>query len=210
MIQKFSAVVYTAGRTGSHLIINNLCRHYHVTHQLDSDRSIVDGIVHTHNPMYVPTTDNFVAVISRRRNLFDSILSTELAKITNEFVTYTKKEITPFAIDLAKFKNCYFFQKAFYQAIDRTRYNKVVDVYYEDLISNPNCLLSDFNVKIDLSVTEKSPYNYYNLVINIKKLKEIFQELEQKSITPQEIEEFKKTVAADIEDIRVNYNGNRP
>jgi len=208
-MKKFSAVVYTAGRTGSHLIINNLCRHYHVTRQLDSDRSIVDGIVHTHNPLYIPPTENFIAIISRRHNQFESILSMELTKLTNEFVAYTNKEITPFAINLAKFKNCYLFQKAFYQAIDRTRYTKVVDIDYEDLISNPTCLVSDFNVKIDLSLTKKSPYNYYNLVTNIKELKETFQELEQKSITPEEIENFKKTIESDLMDIRINHKGNR-
>ena len=208
-MKKFSAVVYTAGRSGSHIIVQNLCRHYNVVSHAYADRGVVDGVVHSHNPLYEPPTDDFIAIISHRRNIFESILSTELAKVTNEFTQYTNKEISPYAIDITKFKDCYFYQKAFYQTINRTNYRKTVEVDYEDLISDPNCLLADFGVKIDLSLSYKSPYDYYNLITNINELQEIFQELEQKPITSEEIEQFKKKVEEDLMDIMVNHNGNR-
>jgi hypothetical protein len=103
--------VYTAGRTGSHLIIRNLCKFYRTIQRSDQDTNISNGIVHTHNPLYIPQSDNFIAIISRRRNLFESVLSTELAKTTNEFIQYTNKKIVPFSIDVNKFKDCYFFRR---------------------------------------------------------------------------------------------------
>ena len=209
-MQKFSAVVYTAGRTGSHLIIRNLCDHYHVNQHFDYDTNIVDGIVHTHNPLYTPPSDNFIAIISRRQNLFDAILSMELTKITNEFIDYSDKKITPYAIDLKKFESCYFYQKAFYQIIDTSKFKKVIDIFYEDLISNPDCLLEEFNFKFSISLSKKSPYDYYNLITNIDELKKLYQTLEQTTITDDQLAQFKKTVRQDLDDIRMNYNGNRP
>lgn len=206
---KFSAVVYTAGRTGSHLIVDNLCKHYNVLERSDINTNFTDGIVHTHNPLYNPPAENFIAIISRRRNLFESILSMELTKITNEFTIYTNKEIKPYNIDPVKFKGCYFFQKIFYQIIDRTGFQKVIDVYYEDLISNPNCLLSDFNITLDLS-TGKSPYDYYELITNIDELKELYLDLDSKALTQADLNIFRQTVEADLKDIAVNFNGNRP
>ena len=207
-MNKFSAVVYTAGRTGSHLLIKNLCKHYDVAIRSDRGINFTDGIVHTHNPLYTPPTKNFTAIISRRHNLFESILSMELTKLTNEFVAYTNKKITPYLIDIENFKNCYFFQKAFYRAIDCSAYRKVVDIYYEDLISDLDCLWPEFNIKLDIS-NGKSPYNYYDIITNVDELKEVYQQLEQVDITEEEIIQFKKTVQKDLDDIRINHNGNR-
>ena len=205
----FSAVVYTAGRTGSHLLINNLCKHYGVDKRSDQSINFTDGIVHTHNPLYIPPTKKFIAIINQRHNLFESILSMELTKLTNEFISYSDKKITPYIINVEDFKNCYFFQKSFYCAIDRSAYRKVIDIYYEDLISDPKCLWSEFNIEFDLSVTQKSPYDYYSIITNIDELKEVYQQLEQVTITEEEIMQFKKTVQEDLDDIRMNHNGNR-
>ena len=208
-MKNFSAVVYTAGRTGSHIIIQNLCRHYNIISHAYTDRGFIDGVVHSHNPLYESPTDNFIAIISHRRNLFEAIVSMKLTKKTNEFIQYTNKEISPYAIDITKFKNCYFYQKAFYQSIDRTKYKKIVDIDYEDLISDSNCLLADFGIVIDLSLIDKSPYDYHNLITNIDELQEIFQELEQVPITLEELKQFKKTVEEDLMNILENHNGNR-
>ena len=207
-MQRFSAVVYTAGRTGSHLIVKNLIRQYRVQPRFDSDIGFIDGVVHTHNPLYIPPNNNFIAIISQRQNLFDSIISMEVTKITNEFVAYSNKPITPYAISIEQFKDCYFFQKAFYQAIDRTLYNKVIEINYEDLISNPDAL-SAVNVKIDILLGNKSPYNYYELITNINELKEIYLQLEQIPITTKDVEQLKCTIGADLKDIRTNYNDNK-
>jgi hypothetical protein len=218
-MQNFLAVVYTAGRTGSHLIIRNLFAKYHLKIRSDQESNFTDGIVHTHNPLYRPPSNNFIAIVSQRKNLFESILSTELAKVTNEFTDYTNKTIQPYSIDINKFKNCYFYQKSFYRAINRTGFSKVVDVFYEDLISSSDSL-SEFGITVDLSIG-KSPYNYYDLITNIDELKDlynqlesswgfIYNQLEQKEITDLEIEQFKLIVKKDLDDIRINFNGNRP
>lgn len=201
-------MVYTAGRTGSHLLINNLSKHYNTVLRSDHNINFTDGMVHTHNPMYIPPTENFIAIISCRRNLFESILSAELAKTTNEFTRYTNKKVTPYAIDIVNFKYCYFYQKAFYRAINRSAYKKVVDIFYEDLVSNPECLLSEFGIRLDIS-SGKSPYNYHNIITNINELKEVYYQLEQVAITEEEIMQFKKIVKEDLDDIRINHNGNR-
>jgi hypothetical protein len=132
----------------------------------------------------------------------------ELTKLTGEFVEYRNKQLKPYAINIKDFKNCYFFQKAFYRLIDHSIYKKVIDIYYEDLISDPECLLSEFNIKIDAS-KGKSPYNYYDLVTNIDDLREVFNQLEKTPISEEEIMQFKSTVTEDLEDIRINHGGNR-
>ena len=206
-MDQFSAVVYTAGRTGSHLIIKNLQSRYNAEVRLDHETNVTSGIVHTHNPLYDPPNDNFVAIISRRRNLFDSILSMELTKKTNEFSIYTDKEIQPYSIDINKFEDCYYFQKLFYKAIDRTKFSKVVDIYYEDLISSPDSL-SEFDIITNLT-EGKSPYNHYEIITNINELKGVYHRLEQVEISNEQLEDFKKNVKADLDDIRINHQGNR-
>lgn len=102
-----------------------------------------------------------------------------------------------------------FFQKTFYHVIDRTKFSKIVDVYYEDLIADTNCLLVDFNIKIDSSLSKKSPYNSHDLITNVDELYKIYQQLEQVPITQQKIDIVKSTIESDLLDIRLNHNGNR-
>jgi CTP:phosphocholine cytidylyltransferase-like protein len=198
---EFSAVVYTTGRTGSQLIVNNICQHYGVKSWSYRDTEFTHGVVHSHSPVYVPPSDNFIAILSKRRNLFNSILSTIIAKHTNEFTIYTNKEIISFTVDINEFKNCYFFQKAFYHAVDLSKFNKVVEVYYEDLISDSDCLLTDFSIKLDNSLSSKSPYNYYDIVTNIDELKDVFDLLEKTPLSDSEIDQYKLSVTADLDAI---------
>jgi hypothetical protein len=200
----FRAVVFTPGRTGSKLIVKNLVKHFNSSEL--SDKSVTvesNGIVHTHNPLFVPPGDNWIAIMSRRENLFEVVLSTLIGKRTNEFVTYTNKHIEPFSVDSVEFEQTYMYMKPFYELIDTSKFVRVVDIYYEPLVSDSRYFFAQFDIDADTEYPLiKSPYNYYNLIVNVGELEQQFQELESVPIAPDLIESLKYSIQQDLDNIR--------
>ena len=143
----FSAVIYTPGRTGSKLIERNLIDHFSSLHRSWQNKKLFDsGIVHCHNPLYVPPNKNFICIISTRRNEFDAILSMITTKQTKEFATYTNKTIEPFEVSETEFKSMFYYYTCFYEIINRSFFDSVVEMEYESLISNPKYLFSKLGI----------------------------------------------------------------
>ena len=201
-------MVFTAGRTGSQLICQNLLRYFNAPLHNDFDDNFISGVVHTHNPMYMPPTNDFYCIISRRRNKFNAILSMLIAEKTGEYSEYSNKKINPMSIDTQKFKELWVHYTIIYKIIDDRIYRhynlifRVVDhsvfkepieIYYEDLIEDPTHLFSLFNVnhKIEL-LTPKSPGDYYNLIDNIDELENLYHQLEQTPLTLDRIDRVSK------------------
>lgn len=205
----FSAVIYTAGRTGSQLIFRNLVSRFKTVGRDDFNNDFNYGVVSTHNPLYLPPTDDFICIISKRKNLFNEIISSLTAKRTNEFVQYSNKEINLFSISDIEFKNTFLFHKAYYEIINKNYFKKVLEINYEDLINDPKYLFSLFGLPYLTEYDLKSPYDYYKLVENMNELKNIYDLLEQTPITQREIDVVKSSITLDLHDIRVNHNGNR-
>jgi len=162
-----SVVVITAGRTGSCLIVENLRRHFKDVH-------------HTHDPLYIPADDDSICVISKRKNDFLAMISAQVGVKTNEYLTYTNKDVEPFNIDVKDFTNFYLHYNAIYTQIKTEYYKKIIEIYYEDLLDDPRHLFSLFGIDAltDYKLTSKCPYNYEKLVLNFKELKDLYNSYE--------------------------------
>jgi hypothetical protein len=190
----FSAVVLTPGRTGSQLIYKNLSQHY--------EKSA--SIIHSHDPLIIPKDTKTWAFISHRRDIFSSMTSTLVGKRTNEFTQYQGKYNKRFTVDQIEFTDTYQHHKIFYEVIDKNNFSQCVDVYYEELISDPYYLFSKLDIKkpIDLALQDKSPYNNRELIINIDQCYDWFKQLSSQEITQSEIESYQNSIQQDLEMIK--------
>jgi hypothetical protein len=161
-------VVIAFPRTGSTLVRYNLSNHFGVF------------VEHTHDRLYRPPSDDFTAVVTRRRNVFDGICSQFVMRHTGEMSVYSGREFDRFDIDLQSFRDLVQAQDDFYKEIDLSCYRQVVKVWFEDLISDPWYLFGQFNiVKKTVYGIQKSPNRYQQLVKNIDDVYACYQSLKQ-------------------------------
>ena len=181
-----NVVILTPGRTGSQLIDRNLKKNGWQVH-------------HTHNPLYIPSTPETIGVFSKRYDEFSAIISALVAKRTEEYVKYTNKTIIPFAISFEEFENYYTYQKLFFQVVNKNKYKNIIEIYYEDMISDNFYLFRQFGIDLNMSfLVDKSPYKYAELVTNIKELKIFLDELNSKPLHPMVLADFIKTIGFDL------------
>lgn len=174
----YKAVILTPGRTGSHLILKNLSTYFRENWYYETVTG-GRGIVHTHNPHFVPPVNDFIGIRSRRRDQFSAIMSAILAKRTGEHGYYTGKAVEQFSVAQQEFFNTYHFHKTFFDNIDANRYNKLVDVYYEDMLADRYYLFGQLGMTVScIYPGEKSPYNYNQLITNVDELREYHSQLE--------------------------------
>lgn len=195
-------VVFTTGRTGSTLICKNLSEHFNEPMSMERDRSHT-GIVHSHDPFWPPPSSNYVCVLSKRRDVFAQILSMIIGQRTNEFTDYTKKSIEPFEVDETEFESNYWFIKCFYQTIDVFQFKKTIEIYYEDLVSDPDYLFRKFGISrlTNYGVSKKSPYWSHDMILNMRELGLLFKQLEQQSLTDELLNGFKESIKTDLAQI---------
>lgn len=201
-----SYVIFTTGRTGSQLIGFNIAEYFNIPF----DRSIKIyqnynpssvGVYHSHYPTWVPVNSkDCTAIISRRRNLFDSILSSFVTIKTKEVNMYSNKVVEPFYVDPIDFEYRYIFEQAYYKIIDFKAFGKVIDVYYEDMLADNKHLFSLFGVDraMNMNLTKKSSYRNHELISNIDELKTLFNTLISRPLTDVEIESTRSSVEDDI------------
>jgi hypothetical protein len=198
----FSAVVFTAGRTGSHLIKQNLSKYFNS-----------DQVMQTHNPLLELPTANTIPVISRRRNMFDAIISMIVASRIDKF-HWTQHDATinidPFDIDPVDFEHLFVFQTAFYRAIDERKFTNSVEIFYEDMLDDSSHLFSKFGHTHTIeNLLTKSPYDSNSLIINIDQLQDLYNQLNATGIGNDVYESFITNIKDDLVDIKENHNGNR-
>ena len=192
-MDKFSAVVYTPGRTGSQALVEALSKRFKSPWIYVDKTNNINGLIHTHNPEFVLPNNNFKIIISRRHSVFDAIMSHQVALITRECTRYSNKKIVPQLLDLDAFEYCYFYQKMFYMTIDRRAFTDAIDVYYEDMINDPEYLFKLFGISNGLNSNtqrKKSPYNYYEIFTNIAELTDLFQVLEKVPVSEDRLQKF--------------------
>lgn len=196
----FRAVVFTPGRTGSHLIINNLRAHFEHT-----------AIIHTHNPVKTPPGAAFVGILSKRRNMFDAIMSSYLAMATNEAHTYTTRPTNKFSVPLGDFENTWMYYTGFYDLVDRTKFTDIVEIYYEDMICDNKYLFSQFGInrEIDLSRAPGSPRKYQEYILNLDELRDKFNDLNRRGLSDSALDSIRKSISKELADIKLNHRGNR-
>ena len=191
-------VVFSPGRTGSQLIANNIRHHYKC------------AVVHTHNPMYNPLCQS-VAIISKRRNMFNALMSAFVSQISGEFFSYTANTIYKVTIPNDAFRNRYIFYKVFYEIVNLNYFDRVIDIFYEDMVNDATYLFSHFGVDKDISMqlSPKSPYDY-SYITNIDQLRILYDEYEKTPLSSEIIENVKWSIEKDLLEIRTKYNGNKP
>ena len=199
---KFSAVIFTAGRTGSHLISKNLSKYFNS-----------GQIIQTHNPLLELPTSIAIPIMSRRRNIFDAIISMIVASKIDKF-HWTQHEakinIDPFSIDVVDFEHSFVFHTAFYRAIAARKFTNSIEIFYEDMLNDSTHLFSKFEyIRPMENLFIKSPYEPNSLVINIDQLKNLYNQLNAAGISDGVYEHFIKNIKNELIDIKENHNGNR-
>ena len=199
----FSAVIFTAGRTGSHLIRKNLSKYFNS-----------DQVIQTHNPLLELLTKDTIPIISRRRNIFDAIISMIVASRIDKF-HWTESEakkinVDPFRINVVDFENSFVFQTAFYRAIDARKFTNSIEIFYEDMLNDSTHLFSKFGCSCNTeNLLIKSPYESNSLITNIDQLQDLYNQLNTNGISDDVYENFITNVKDDLLDITENHNGNR-
>jgi len=186
----FSAVVLTPGRTGSQLIAKNLSHHFGKS----------ASIIHCHDPLIMPENAETRVFVSHRRDMFSSVISTLVGKRTNEHTEYHGRYNERFTVEQLEFTHAYQHHKIFYQVIEKNNFAQCVDVYYEELISDPYYLFSKLDIKkpIDLALQAKSPYDNKQLIINIDQCHAWFEHLDSQEITQLEIDWYRNSIRQDL------------
>ena len=199
----FSAVVFTAGRSGSHLVIDNLSTYFKTPKRHWWDNSFKYGVVHSHNPLYRPPNDNFICIINTRKDEFAAMISMLITVRTNEFMHYSNKSIDPFEISKDEFIGMYNYFKCFYKSICLTGFKKVIEIEYEPLIADPKYLFSKFDLDQQTVYNlKKSPYDYRELITNLDDIKKLYLELLSTNISEDQLRDFKDNIVTDLTNIR--------
>jgi hypothetical protein len=186
-------VVYSPGRTGSTLITRELNSYFKIWYVGTlSTRTAVDvPLVTTHNPLFqVRDPENYIAIISKRRSLFNTIISKIIADYTKEYTEYTKKDISSINISSKKFTEMYHFCKLFYMVLDTSKFKQTVVIDIEDLLADSKFLFAQLGIDHNMIYkTEKSPYGQ-NFIDNHNDCKILFDELERTPISDSIIESY--------------------
>ena len=144
-------------------------------------------IVHTHSKQLDVLLNESITdttlILCKRRNIFESIMSHEVALKTQEFNVYTNKEIEPFYINPYRYIELYAHRIGWFSDVDLTLpFYAVKEIYYEDILlygeTHVNDILkfnTEYNKNIALDL--KSPYNYKKIVVNWRDLKDLTEHL---------------------------------
>ena len=168
MFQK-SFVVVAYPRTGSTLIVGNLNDYFGT------------DTLHTHDSNHVPLHDDYTCIITKRTNIFDTICSHMVMLHTDEASSYTNKKVEQFVVDPEVMKSYLAGLYDFYRTRDLSRYKKVIEIDFDQLISDPYYLFSQFNIveRTNYTKVKQSPYRYQELISNLDQLKEIYNNYNQ-------------------------------
>ena len=81
--------------------------------------------------------------------------------------------------------------------------HQCVDIYHEDLISDPYHLFAIWNIEksTNFGLQVKSPYNNKELINNIDQCHEWFEQLSSQSIPPAQIDLYRTSIRQDLNTI---------
>lgn len=161
---KKSFVVMSFPRTGSTLIIGNINRYFEV------------DAIQTHNPNFVPPHEDFTCIITKRNDLFNLFCSQLIMDHTRESHAYSNKTIQPFCADPKKLNGYWAAYHDFYQTRNLALYKKIIEIEFENLISDPYYLFGQFNIVEQTTYDQngRSPYRYQDLITNLDELLEVY------------------------------------
>ena len=190
-------IIYTPGRTGSHIILEALAGEnkevggllnaepYWHTFSRGSFNLTNNVVIHTHSLDVIKELNlnpaSLTLILSRRKDVFTQTMSHLVANITNEWSgkEYSNKSITPQIISKNVFLNIAREFNEWPKNISITDYKKVVSIYYEDIIEYG---IQHIAKALDIEYIEssigkiqrKSPYNYKDCILNWEDLYQEF------------------------------------
>jgi len=195
-------VIFSPGRTGSHIILEaisgianfpgGLCNAtcYWSSNNFtpyDSYSTSENIAIHTHNlqktinDLHLDPKD-ITLILSYRKNLFAQTMSRIVAELSNEWngKDYSDKKIEPVYISKNEFKSKLMDLRRS-TITNLTEYKKVVTMFYEDLIiSGPKYIASMLDIKYNETqvgkIYRKSPYSYKDCILNWQELYKEFCE----------------------------------
>jgi hypothetical protein len=134
-------------------------------------------IYHTHESI-IPNINklNCTAIISRRSDEFLQIISGFVAHHTKEYHPYiSDSEPNCFNINPTDFLQVLHSKRQYYDLIDRSNYVKVVDIIYEEMLTDDRYLFKKLDLPGNMEyLTKKSPYGT-SLIKNIDELLIVYQ-----------------------------------
>lgn len=160
-------------RTGSTLVRHNLSGYFNTT------------VDHTHKLTYTPPHSDITVIVTRRRNVFDCLCSHFVMLHTGEMSLYTGKQFDQFDIAQKDFRNLFHAHQNYYKKIDISGYKNVIEIWFEDLMTDPYYLFGKFNIveKTSYQLTRQSPNRYKDLINNLDDLRNYYELLLQKENT---------------------------
>jgi LPS sulfotransferase NodH len=195
-------IIFSPGRTGSHIILeaisgienvpgglcNATCYWHPNNPTLYESYAISDNIViHTHMLQDALAKLNIAPkdatlILSYRRNIFEQVMSVLVAQVTNEWSgkNYSDKLISPVSISQDKFNKVLVnLQNQLAIDVHHDQYKKIITIFYEDLVVDAaEHIASKLNIKYDKAqvgtIHRKSPYRYKDWILNWQELYQEF------------------------------------
>jgi hypothetical protein len=106
---------------------------------------------------------------------------TELFVPPTDMLNKSIKEFSKFKVNLQQFTNFWRAHYDFYQKLNLSYYKQVIELWYEDVMSDPYHLFSQFNIaeKTYYDESLKCPYRFDNLITNVDELRSQYFLLEK-------------------------------
>jgi hypothetical protein len=104
---------------------------------------------------------------------------------TGEMSLYSGREFDQFDINKQDFLNLFRAHQDFYKRIDIPKHREVIELWFEDLMTDPYYLFGKFNIveKTSYQLTHQSPNRYQDLIRNLDDLRGYCELLLQKENT---------------------------
>jgi len=189
-------VIYSPGRTGSHIILEMLTGPIGLKGGLADAYAIwlpanrekyqqgikdQNTVIHLHDLREISDLDksNVTLILSLRRDLFAQVMSKCVALTVDEWngKNYSNKIVEPLFFDKVKFINLVNTQQQQARRLNLSGYKKVVTIYYEDLVDQGAEFVADkLELHYDQSqigcVYQPSPYRYKDIILNWEELQQ--------------------------------------
>jgi hypothetical protein len=203
-------VIYSPGRTGSHIILEMLTGQVGTkggladahavwlpTGREEYQRLIKDQnvVIHLHSLEEIRDLDKSTVtlILSLRKNLFAQTMSMCVAQIVDEWSgkNYSNKIVQPVAVDKTKFLDQVTRLRNWLHwplRVNLSNYKKIVTIYYEDLVDQGAELVArELNLTYNKSqvgqVYQPSPYRYKDIILNWKELQQEYSKISNSAVS---------------------------
>jgi LPS sulfotransferase NodH len=144
-----------------------------------------DYVLHTHSKFIcdVITPASTTLILSKRRNLFEIVMSEQVANCTRQWNTYTNIKPQPVTISKVQFIRRHQRLVEWYDSVDLNKdWSNVVELHYEDLVEQGHAIVKDklaieqYNQSAPIT-GKQSPHKYQDWISNWEELKELAESL---------------------------------